>query len=576
MVRAVANLQVIPGVARLQFLRRQWSDDARLAVEPRRSLELPACGVIDIPAGARLVVMPQLAHTSIVIDWANRNQIYVHMAHAHAELPAIAHLHYTGTGAEDLRSLINSTVLRSLSLPTTNASTHFSLLKHLPNLESLDLKDATDEDFQRAAKLQHLQFFHAVAPNVSDQGLARLLKLPWLMGLDLEIAAVSEIGLGYLAQLQVLQQLEVSGRAVQSPHALKVLESVPALRRLHLDNCMLSNLHVEQLRKLVRLRSLSLRRAVFQQPGLPFLSRMTELDTLDLAFSNQTDDCIETLSRLPHLVSLSVGWSPIAHNGLRHFDKLTGLRHLAVSGPAAGEPERVEPDISFLSNYPDMRELDLGTLRLTDENLSVLKNLPRLRALSVFGAEICGTGFAALSSSPQLEELYAAGTNVVDDSLRHLAGLTALRILYFKSRSLSDAGLHHLHALDQLQSLQLPDCDITDSGLAMIAQHHPMLQTLELDGCRNIGSAGIAYLQGNQQLRELCLSFTEIDDAAVHSLVANQRLEKLKLTMTQVSDACVEDLLRLPNLNWLEITARNVTKVGLQRLAQNQALYVKR
>jgi serine/threonine protein kinase len=168
---------------------------------------------------------------------------------------------------------------------------------------------------------------------------------------------------------------------------------------------------------------------------------------------------------------------------------------------------------------------------------------------------------------------------VTDEQLASLAPLRGQPVLQSLDlsgcRDVTDAGLAHLRGITALRSLNLKACpQLTDFGLSHLREF-TALKSLNLSACRNVTDAGLAYLRGFTALQSLdlsgCQNVTAAGLAHLRGLTALQslNLEWCKL----VTDAGLAHLRRLTtlqslNLEWCGL----VTDTGLAHLRGLTAL----
>ncbi len=121
-----------------------------------------------------------------------------------------------------------------------------------------------------------------------------------------------------------------------------------------------------------------------------------------------------------------------------------------------------------------------------------------------------------LQQLPQLQNVLLGDIPVTDAGLAHLKGLTQLLMLSLNSTQITDGGLEHLKGMTRLVFLSLVNTHITDAGLKHL-QALPQLQALCLNNTQ-ITDAGLVYLRGLQQLKSLNLTGTSVADAGVKKL----------------------------------------------------------
>lgn len=189
------------------------------------------------------------------------------------------------------------------------------------------------EDGPLAAEVEGL----ALAPDVTDAGLAHVARLPELRRLDLAgCTKLKAAGMTHLAGVATLESLD--------------LWSIPGI-----DTKALAA--VARLRRLV---SLNLRRCRAVSPvGLSPLSALTELTVLSLGDCPKVDSsALDAVAGLVNLVALDLSSTPVDDHGL---ERLGGLRELTL--------------------------LNLSRTRVTAVGLRRLEALPSLAQLYLVG---CG------------------------------------------------------------------------------------------------------------------------------------------------------------------------------------------
>ena len=85
--------------------------------------------------------------------------------------------------------------------------------------------------------------------------------------------------------------------------------------------------------------------------------------------------------------------------------------------------------------------------------------------------------------------------------------------------NLSGEGFRHLVELPNLRSLEINHLSLTNETLAHIGKLNS-LQTLKLDGNKNIRDAGLVHLYGLTNLRSLQLKETAVTEAGIKRLQA--------------------------------------------------------
>jgi hypothetical protein len=148
------------------------------------------------------------------------------------------------------------------------------------------------------------------------------------------------------------------------------------------------------------------------------------------------------LTRLPQLSSLDLSFTDVTDDGLAHLKVLTSLS-----------------------------ELNLMHTRITDSGLAHLKGLSNLSHLRL-GDGFIAAGFRVEESLKPLFDL----PPITDAGLAHLEGLTNLSELDLSATEITDAGLVHLKALANLRSVDLRGTHITNAGAQELQRALPRLK----------------------------------------------------------------------------------------------------
>jgi len=171
-------------------------------------------------------------------------------------------------------------------------------------------------------------------------------------------------------------------------------------------------------------------------------------------------------------------------------------------------------DRTFPVALRELRSLDCSNCStLTDAQLEAISRAcPNLQNINVSNCpNISNVGARAIATHcRQLQHVNVSGTGITNDGVRDLASCP-------------------------LQSLDIGRCGIADDVLRDLATSRPQLQSLNLQGCINIGNTGLAHLANLAQLRDLNLSeCRQITDFT--PLAACTQLRDLNLEWTRVAD----------------------------------------
>ncbi|MEM7609714.1 MAG: hypothetical protein AAF411_30575, partial [Myxococcota bacterium] len=130
----------------------------------------------------------------------------------------------------------------------------------LTRLEVLKLSntEATDAALAHIASLTQLRELELSYAAVTDAGLASLSRLTALRRLGLDRVSLSGEGLAHLSAVGGLRELELNGVTGFRPEATRHFEAFSELERLDLGEVPLPSEAVGSIRRLTRLRLLSL------------------------------------------------------------------------------------------------------------------------------------------------------------------------------------------------------------------------------------------------------------------------------------------------------------------------------
>ncbi|MEQ1828295.1 MAG: hypothetical protein ABL921_20210 [Pirellula sp.] len=150
--------------------------------------------------------------------------------------------------------------------------------------------------------------------------------------------------------------------------------------------------------------------------------------------------------------------------------------------PDGWKPDRAQDSnrLGFLSEFTNLKGLDLANLYLTQKDLDNLAQCKTLQRLSLGGVRmmeensrrLSGGDLQKLAGLSQLESLDLSQANFAN-GLKHLASLPKLHTLFLSSfEHLNDAAIVELSVLPQLETLVLapvystnPKMTVTEAGL---------------------------------------------------------------------------------------------------------------
>jgi Leucine Rich repeat len=252
-----------------------------------------------------------------------------------------------------------------------------------------------------------------------------------------------------------------------------------------------------------------------------------------------------------------------------------------------------DADLRRLSQYSDLRVLDLSLTHITDQGMQEIKNLRGITDFNLYFAEyITDEGVAAIKDWKELKHLNLHGTKAGDTALEHIAGITSLESLNVGSTLMTDVGLERLTALQNLRELTMGGNELGDAGLQALRQM-PTLNYLDLSGRQgndknvwtismsDVGLQAVLTLKNLHELRLSCTSTTvgiegsklgEVSTLSVTEKWLDQmkklgKLEKLKVQgCKRITDDGVAALIAMPALRDVDLTGTSVSEEGAAKL----------
>lgn len=239
--------------------------------------------------------------------------------------------------------------------------------------------------------------------------------------------------------------------------------------------------------------------------------------------------------------------------------------------------ERARKRLSALGyNVPahrlrELRDLDLGGLRVTDSDLAELGYVDGLERLDLSQTGVTDAGLRSVARFSGLVSLNLDRTAVTDAGLKSVRKLRNLESLSLKHTQISDAGAAELSALTRLRELHISHTRITDRALDSLRAHRRTLQELNLIETL-VTDAGLRSLNGFERLQTLYLKDTQITDRGLESVAELKDLRRLGIGNTRISDAGLGRLSSLPALETLYLDRTAITDRGLAALANLRTL----
>ncbi|KAG7360712.1 leucine rich repeat LRR-containing protein [Nitzschia inconspicua] len=408
--------------------------------------------------------------------------------------------------------------LETLSLDGCRCLTDRSMvaIASLIHLKKLGLSQCdliTDEGLHN---LRHLEEIEELSlgwcRSISDAGVRALCSQPGrtehLRMLSLARIGISDDGVGYLAKLKALEELDLNGCTnIGSSSLGNVLCHLPKLSGLDVSYC----------------------------PGIlrsSWQGKVDSLKRLELCYSGVRDSHLSRLTDMPLLEEINLDSCPISD---------WSIGHLADN-----------------SVVPNLISLDLADTDLSDLGMVHIAKFKKLKKLSLFYCNLTNSSLRHLSKLTELEVLNLDSREISDAGLFHLVGLGKLKSLDIFSGRITDTGCHHIAQIKTLESLELCGGGITDAGCATLATLEN-LTSLNLSQNDRITNRGAAALAALIKLKVLNLSNTRVNSEAMIHFSDLRNLQSLAIYgcrgMDTPGGSVVLDMLQsgLPNLKCVRL-----------------------
>jgi serine/threonine protein kinase/Leucine-rich repeat (LRR) protein len=273
------------------------------------------------------------------------------------------------------------------------------------------------------------------------------------------------------------------------------------------------------LKALRGLNSLVVRDGKFDDAALAHLADSPNLKILQLLDTSVTDEGLQRLTTMPALEELLLGTqSPerratkITDEVLTYISQIPKLRKLNLNSCAI-----TDDGLETLSNLDGLRELSLRHCRLTDSGIEHLSDL-NLQTLHLQGNTITDASAQVISEIKTLESLTLRGTEAGDKMFRQLCSLPRLQLLDMEGTNVTDAGLDEVSKLRRLQTLVLSRTAITDAGLKKLHELRG-LRTLSLQATHCTSDGVNQFRSVNDNCK---VSYTKSGDSLVNATPATR------------------------------------------------------
>ena len=448
----------------------------------------------------------------------------------------------TDITSEGMKHIAKLQSLERLTLPRGITDKGLASVARLGSLRGLYFKDnqVTDAGLVHLEKLRSLEEMEFGSKYVSAAGLAHLVTLPRLEYLSLWGPCCCDEGIKYVRNMASLKTLSIAQSNITNA-GLENLAGHPTLENLRLALANVTDEGLTTLKTMAALKKIDLSGTQVTEQGLVHLKDITSLEYLSMPRETVTDAGLAYVGQMRQLrhLSLPVPYSPDISNrkrwytdeGLRQLSKLEQLEELDLAGPGV-----TAKGMQLVGQFKGLTKLTLFGCPIGDEGLAQLQTLDKLEELFLYANGVTISGLAHLNGLRNMVRLDAheieqddsvlnisglvnleyltIGTGqrdgvIRDDDLACLANLKKLKWLQISSSlskpmAISDKGMAHLAGLTQMERLTVGGPDLTDEGIGHLANMHKM-DLLNIIGCR-LTDRCLEYLGGMKSVRDLRIS----------------------------------------------------------------------
>ncbi|MFN3190201.1 MAG: leucine-rich repeat domain-containing protein [Aureliella sp.] len=195
------------------------------------------------------------------------------------------------------------------------------------------------------------------------------------------------------------------GRNQSASLLSKVAESESAAKQAYPDSLIIQDSQIQDLLEDIRRGKTPPRELVLTGSDLskdiwPKLAHLTDLQWLDISFSNVTDGDLPWLKNQQSLTRLSLEGTAITGESVKRAAALTKLKELDLSGCRLSSS-----DLQSLANHPSLEILWLTQSGVDAEILPILESITGLTTVDVSGTEISVEAWAEfVSANPRLKK----------------------------------------------------------------------------------------------------------------------------------------------------------------------------
>jgi hypothetical protein len=415
----------------------------------------------------------------------------------------------------------------------------------------------------------------------TPDGIAQIGELPWSPPQPMPttpwfIEPSGAVDRAKLAQIVAAMRSEhVPGLSLKGqPVAqwLGELRELPELKALVLDGTDVDGAALAAMD--VTLSRIYLERTPVDDAAVgAIVARHPALEVIDLEDTGVGDASAKALARLGELHALNLAGTRLTDAGGAELRPLAKLEIVDL-----GRTKVAAKTVAALRDLA-IRELFLDGTRVGKEIATLAGFAPGIRRFDVSGLAIykpADADVAWLANAPELVEIGLSGSRVTDKLVIELAKLPKLSRLRLASTPITPAAIAQIAArgaaarMQDLVELDLAGTPVDDGNAALLIRG-PLMRILRLDRTP-ITDAALTAAAPGPALAELYLSYTSVTDRGLEIVDQIPHLSGLGLAEVPIGAPTLARIAKRSDLRTLVLSATSAPRESLRALGQLPAL----
>jgi internalin A len=256
-----------------------------------------------------------------------------------------------------------------------------------------------------------------------------------VIAVNLGATRVNDTEMLDLVSLKRLERLDLSHTRISDEGLLRLrpASQIQDLNLLYAEQ--ITDLGMNAIKEWRSLKRLNVRGTRVADDTLGIVSKLAQLEALDVANTSITDNGLDALAPLTHLKHLAVGRARLGDGALAVLRLLSALESLDLSGPGAAQRNR--------------RNRESGPMQ--EALLKAIAELKELRVLKLGHSEVDADGLRILGASlGKVERLGLEGCPRIDDqAMKELAAWKSLKYLDVQDTKVTQS------AVDSLKNIKV-------------------------------------------------------------------------------------------------------------------------